>query len=281
MSEGVRSSNTIQLRRQNEISNNIQLRLVREIVVATQMSTHYNVQKLLGCCLETKFPVLVYESVAAETLKDRVTLMGQNQNNLLEWKDRLRVAWEISLLVSYLHTAFLRPIIHIYLEPDNIFLDQDNTAKLSKFNPVIIPEGEAFVVEEFIIGSRDYMAPEYHKYKEVAECTDVYSLGMLLLVLLTGKDASFPCTSTGEGNVNWTKLINWVTERIGKECISEIVDPHIKYSMAITEANAAISLALRCTAIQKDSRPTMEYVATELNNMIRSSESTPSTSSGV
>ncbi|XP_010692969.2 non-functional pseudokinase ZED1 [Beta vulgaris subsp. vulgaris] len=256
----------------------------REIVVATQMATHNNVHKLLGCCLETISPVLVYEWVAADTLQDRILHRDENHYKLpvLEWKDRLRVAWEISHAVSYLHTAFPSPIVHRYLQPDNIFLDQDNTAKLSNFSlSVAIPEGEEFVVQDFIVGTNGYMAPEYLEDRKVAEYTDVYSFGMLFLVLLTGKHATFWTTSTGEGRM-WTNLIEWVTKEFRKEGISEIVDPAItKSGVAITELSSSIELALRCTATEENSRPTMVEVATELNDMIRSSKSIMSINSAV
>lgn len=65
--------------------------IIREIVVSTQMGSHNNVQKLLGCCLETDLPVLVYEWVGTETLADRILGVKSQNRPPLEWKARLKV----------------------------------------------------------------------------------------------------------------------------------------------------------------------------------------------
>uniref|UniRef100_A0A803LUS8 Protein kinase domain-containing protein n=2 Tax=Chenopodium quinoa TaxID=63459 RepID=A0A803LUS8_CHEQI len=248
------------------------------------MSTHNKVHKLLGCCLETKVPVLIYEWVAAETLEDRILLKDEKQNKLpvLEWKDRLRIAWEISCAVSYFHSAFPRPFIHGYLEPLSVFLNQDNAAILSNFSlSASIPEGQNFVVDHFVEETRGYEAPEYQTRREFTEYTDVYSFGVLFLVLLTGKDATFSCICIGE-NAKSTNIIDWVTSKIRNKRISEIVDPVINNSeIPASELSASIDLALRCTSFQAYKRPTMEDVEIELCNMLRSSKSIPTTSSVV
>ncbi|XP_010689218.2 uncharacterized protein LOC104902961 [Beta vulgaris subsp. vulgaris] len=254
--------------------------LSREIVVATQMAAQNNVHKLLGCCLETKFPILVYEWIAAETLEDCILFRDENQNKLplLEWKDRLRIAWEISRVVSVFHTTFHRPIILRNLEPDNVFLDEDKTAKLFNYKYCVsIPEGEKYVVEhlEEETSNSQWLAPECRHYGRVAECADVYSFGVLFLVLLTEKDV----IADHQG----THIVKWVTEKVRDKRIGDIVDPQMNTNgVANTELSGAIELALRCTETEEGSRPTMVDVATELYNMIKSSESIPiTTSTGV
>ncbi|KMS99370.1 hypothetical protein BVRB_2g044950 [Beta vulgaris subsp. vulgaris] len=108
---------------------------LREIVVAIQMVTHNNGHKILGCCLETECPILVYEWMSHGTLEGCILVGDENGPNkqVLEWKDKLRIAWEISHVVAYLHTAFPRPIIYGHLTPMNVFLDQDNIGRLSDF----------------------------------------------------------------------------------------------------------------------------------------------------
>ncbi|XP_021762095.1 uncharacterized protein LOC110726887 isoform X2 [Chenopodium quinoa] len=252
------------------LSDNIRLSLLHEVVIATQVATHNNVHKLLGCCLETKVPVLVYECMEADkTLENRILFKDdyQNKHLPLEWNDRLRIALELSQVVSHLHKSFRRPIIHGLLRPCSVFLDQDNAVKLSNFSSsVSIPEGKNFV--QNTINNSFYMEPEYYENREVGECTDVYSFGILFLVLLTGKSADF---SSAEGHIRSTKLVDWVTEKVRKMCVSKIVDPAIaETGMYTTEMTASIKLALRCTT-KRDKRPTMVDVATELEK-IRSSD---------
>ncbi|XP_074280427.1 non-functional pseudokinase ZED1-like isoform X2 [Silene latifolia] len=125
----------------------------REIAVAIQMGTHRNAHRLLGYCLHTNHPVLVYEWEEKGNLMDRITNYKKGKSNeTLEWKDRLRIAWEIAHAVAYLHTAFRRPIIHRGLIPGNVYLDQDNSARLSDFGlSISIPEGKKHV-DDMVIG---------------------------------------------------------------------------------------------------------------------------------
>ncbi|KAK9682941.1 hypothetical protein RND81_10G108100 [Saponaria officinalis] len=186
----------------------------REIAVATQMGNHTNVHRLLGCCLHTERPILVYESHDKEPL---------------EWKDRLRVAWEIAHATEYLHTAFRRPIIHRNLKPVNVYLDQDDSATLSDFSRTVsIPEGKTHVEDCGVWGTFGYVALDYMRSDRVAESTDVYSFGILLLVLMTGKLAILDHPAINKNGV------------VAEEQLKTLVE-----------------LALRCAAEDEECRPTM------------------------
>ncbi|WRX22716.1 Serine-threonine/tyrosine-protein kinase [Theobroma cacao] len=106
-----------------------------EIVVASLMSVHKNVLKLLGCCLETKVPTLVFEFAESRNLGDQVSRQNNNCHfQPLSWRCRLKIAMDIANVVAYLHTAFPKPIIHRDIRCLNIFLSEDCTAKLSDFS---------------------------------------------------------------------------------------------------------------------------------------------------
>ncbi|XP_021762076.1 non-functional pseudokinase ZED1-like [Chenopodium quinoa] len=248
-------------------------RILREIVVATQMATHNNAHKILGCCLETDLPVFVYEWMP-NTLQDRICPNYANQSKaVLEWKDRLRIAWEISHVAAYLHTAFPRPIIHRDLKPHNVFLNQDNAVKLGDFSfCVSIPEGEEFIKVDKILGTFGYLAPEHSMKCKVAKSTDVFSFGMLFLVLLTGKRPYF-FSRTEEEELD---IISWVRNGVKNNHVNKIVDPTITRngvtSIEDLQLRASAQLAIRCLSEEEDCRPTMVEVATELKNMIRSLE---------
>ena len=79
------------------------------------MSAHNNVLKPIGCCLETQSPILVYEFAANGTLANRIYVFSvtQQQHQPMMWARRLKIAREIAHAISYLHTAFSRPIIHM------------------------------------------------------------------------------------------------------------------------------------------------------------------------
>ncbi|KMT01769.1 hypothetical protein BVRB_9g210520 isoform A [Beta vulgaris subsp. vulgaris] len=255
----------------------------QEIMVAAQMSTHKNVHKLLGCCMETSHPLCVFEWVEDVTIGDLVIRDKNQDNSPLDWRERVRIAWEISHVMAYLHTAFHRPIIHRILTTNNVYLGKDNTPKLSDFSCAIsVPEGEEYV-EDTVIGTFGYVDPEYYMNNRVAESVDVYIFGVFFLVILTGKKALLPARE----DVNETRLlVEWVKNGLGDKCITKIIDPAITGNkLTINEElkkqlRASIELALRCTATEKDTRPTMVDVATQLKTILRSSESIPESNSG-
>lgn len=176
----------------------------REIVVAAQMSTHRNVHRILGCCLETRNAVLIYEWVENTTLHDRLL---RNKGSL-DWTTRLNIAWQISHALAFLHTGFHRPIIHRSLKPQNVYVGEDNVAKLSDFSfSISIPEGEEFADENLIVGTFGYLAPEYGDFSRVGTSIDVYAFGVFLLILLTGKDA---VSTAAEGEA--AHICEWVVK---------------------------------------------------------------------
>ncbi|XP_057530054.1 serine/threonine-protein kinase ZRK1-like [Amaranthus tricolor] len=240
------------------------------------MGAHQNVHSLLGYCLETDLPVLIYEWIGSETLAERVIDNEKKNKPPLEWKDRLRIACEISNAIACLHTAFPRPIIHKDLKPATVFLTPDNTAKVFDFSlSVLIPDGEDFVQPDKLIGYFPFLAPECVMEGRVAKSSDVYAFGMLFLVLLTGKASIFSLTGEGDTEIS---LVCWVKEGIEKNCINEIVEPFIISSKVTNselldqQLRALIKLALRCTEKDEGKRPTMMEIGTELQNMMKSLE---------
>ncbi|KAG7960302.1 hypothetical protein I3843_10G116700 [Carya illinoinensis] len=157
------------------------------MAICAKMCTHKNVLKLIGCCLETPSPVLVYESAENGTLSDRI-YVSNPQHRPMPWTSRLKVAREIAHAIAYLHTAFSKPIIHRNIEPGNIFFDQRDIPKLSDFSMSIpISEGEFEVQDDRIFGTWDYACPFYVATGILTEKADVYSFGSLLLEVVTGK----------------------------------------------------------------------------------------------
>lgn len=237
----------------------------RDIVVSSQMSSHNNVLKLSGCCLEIPAaPALVFEYPENGCLERLI------DDGSLTWGTRLKIAKEIANAVTYLHSAFPRPTIHRDITPRNIFLNQNYDAKLSNFSlSISIPEGESQVEEDVILGTWSFLDPVYYRTGIVTEKTDVYGFGVLLLLLLTGRGA------VEEG----IYVIDYVKDLVEQDRVKEAVHPRIRGSRGEAidqqQLEASIELALRCINDSGEDRPLMIEVAKELQRIERSITAAP------
>ncbi|XP_065629869.1 serine/threonine-protein kinase ZRK1 [Quercus suber] len=143
---------------------------INDLVISAKMSGHSNVLKPIGCCLHTPSPFLVFEFAANGFLSDRiyVSRVTELQHQAMVWERRLKIARQIAHAISYLHTAFPRPVIHMGIRMHSILLGETDV--------------DAPLVAIFT-------APEIDSTGKVNEKADVYDFGRFLLELLTGEDS--------------------------------------------------------------------------------------------
>ncbi|KAI3995011.1 hypothetical protein MKX01_009560 [Papaver californicum] len=185
---------------------------------------------------------------------------------LLDWPRRMNIALGSAEGLVYLHHEANPHIIHRDIKASNVLLDAKFQAKVADFGfAKLIPEGVSHVTTR-VKGTLGYLAPEYAMWGKVSESCDVYSYGVLLLEILSGKK---PLEKL-DGGIK-RDIVQWVTPYIEKGNYDEIVDPRLKGKFNREELKNAVLIALRCTA-KPENRPSMIEVVDWLKNGIISSQ---------
>ncbi|XP_028230615.1 uncharacterized protein LOC114410917 [Glycine soja] len=258
--KGILSNNRIVAIKMSRISNPNQVEhFINEMILLSQIN-HRNVVKLLGCCLETEVPLLVYEFVPNGTVYEH--LHNQGQSLKLTWKTRLQIATETARALAYLHSATNAPIIHRDVKTANILLDHNLTAKVSDFGASRIIPLDQTQLTTLVLGTLGYLDPEYFHSSQLTEKSDVYSFGVVLVELLTGKKAlSF---ERPEAHRN---LAVHFHSSMQEGRLLNIVDSHIIDEANVEQLMDVANIANHCLRLKGEERPTMKDVAMELEGI--------------
>ncbi|KAB5561590.1 hypothetical protein DKX38_006547 [Salix brachista] len=228
-----------------------------EMSIVSQVN-HKNVVKLLGLCLETKVPLLVYEFISNGTLFKHIHDKGSQI--LSSWSNRLRIASEIALALNYLHSLADPPIIHGDVKSVNILLDNKYTAKIADFGAsVLISPGQTNILAEKIQGTLGYLDPEYLMTGILTVQSDVYSFGVVLVELLTGEKPN-SISSSGEKR----NIIQHFISALGTENLFKILDFQAADEGEMDEIEVVAELAKACLNSMGENRPTIKQVSDEL-----------------
>ncbi|XP_030955967.1 wall-associated receptor kinase-like 10 [Quercus lobata] len=235
-------------------------KFISEIIILSQIN-HRNVVKLLGWCLETEVPLLVYEFIPNGTLSQYIHEENE-EFPLLTWDMRLRIAIEVARALSYLHSAASLPIYHQDIKSSNILLDEKYRAKVADFGTSrTVAIGQTHVTT-LVYGTFGYLDPEYFQTSQFTEKSDVYSFGVVLIELLTGKKPVFLTRSQEDRNLS-TYFIHSVKENH----LFDILDTQVRKDGNKHEVMAIANLAQRCLHLYGKKRPTMTEIVKELEGV--------------
>ncbi|CAI7830726.1 unnamed protein product, partial [Closterium sp. NIES-53] len=227
----------------------------------TQMATkhHPNLVRLLGFCIDVEpetahvEQILVYEFVPNGDLEKR---MAPDAATPLTLQQRLEILLGAAHGLEYLHSFNM---VHRDIKPANILIDANMQPKIADFGLLRVGEGTT-VQATRVMGTPGYVDPAYARTQKATTATDVYSFGVLMLMVTTGRDVTF--YDKGK-SVN---IAQWVKEQIGRNEAAALKDPRMDASeeiiMRITQ------LAVHCTAKRTANRPSMTDIATELQTIL-------------
>ncbi|PIA61821.1 hypothetical protein AQUCO_00200071v1 [Aquilegia coerulea] len=146
---------------------------------------HKNLVKLLGCSITGPESLLVYEYIPNRSLQEN--LFSRHNNRELSWKERYNIILGTAEGLAYLHEESKLRIIHRDIKLSNILLDENFTAKIADFGLVrLFPENMSHI-STAIAGTLGYMAPEYVVRGKLTEKADVYSFGVLVIEVVSGR----------------------------------------------------------------------------------------------
>ncbi|KAG6791199.1 hypothetical protein POTOM_000311 [Populus tomentosa] len=232
---------------------------INEVVILSQVN-HRNVVKLLGCCLETEVPLLVYEFIPNGNLFEYIH--DQKEEFEFSWEMRLRIATEVARALSYLHSAASIPVYHRDIKSTNIMLNEKFRAKVSDFGTSRSIAIDQTHLTTHVQGTFGYLDPEYFQSSQFTGKSDVYSFGVVLAELLSGhKPISYERSEERRGLATHFILL------MEENKILDILDERLMGQDREEEVVAVANLARRCLNLNGRKRPTMREVAIELEQI--------------
>ncbi|KAF6988632.1 hypothetical protein CFC21_006127 [Triticum aestivum] len=227
---------------------------------------------LIGHCSEGGHRLLVYEFMANGCLQEHLYPNGGSCGGIskLDWPTRMRIALEAAKGLEYLHERVTPPVIHRDFKSSNILLDKDFHARVSDFGLAKLGSDRAGGhVSTRVLGTQGYVAPEYALTGHLTTKSDVYSYGVVLLELLTGRVPVDMKRPPGEG-----ALVNWALPLLtDREKVVQILDPSLEGQYSLKDAVQVAAIAAMCVQPEADYRPLMADVVQSLVPLVKNRSS--------
>ncbi|KAG7539956.1 Bulb-type lectin domain [Arabidopsis thaliana x Arabidopsis arenosa] len=234
---------------------------------------HINVIRLIGFCYNADEKILVYEFLENSSLD--TYLFDSTRGSVLNWDTRFDIAKGIVRGLVYLHQDSRFRIVHLDLKPSNILLDKDMVPKISDFGMARIlggDETEAHVTT--VTGTFGYIAPEYRSDGVLSVKSDVFSFGVMLLEIISGK-RNIDFLHLNDGSTLLSYMWNHWSQGNGLEIVDHAIKDSSSSSQQILRC---VQIGLMCVQELPEDRPTMSSVGLMLG---RETEAIPQPKSPV
>ncbi|KAI5411530.1 hypothetical protein KIW84_056557 [Lathyrus oleraceus] len=219
---------------------------------------HPYLVKLHGCCVEGDQLLLIYEYLENNSLAR--ALFGPEEHQIkLDWSTRKKICVGIARGLAYLHEESRLKVVHRDIKATNVLLDKDLKPKISDFGLAKLDEEDNTHISTRIAGTYGYMAPEYALHGYLTDKADVYSFGVVALEIVSGRS-----NTLYRSKEEAFYLLDWAHLMKEKGDLMELVDRRLGSNLNKKEAMVVINVALLCTNVTSNLRPSMSSVVSML-----------------
>ncbi|XP_023551950.1 cold-responsive protein kinase 1 [Cucurbita pepo subsp. pepo] len=215
---------------------------------------HENLVQLYGCCVDDNHRILVYNYLENNSLAQ--TLLGRGHSSIqFNWRTRSKICIGIARGLAFLHEDVQPHIIHRDIKASNILLDRDLTPKISDFGLAKLIPASMTHVSTRVAGTIGYLAPEYAIRGQVTRKSDLYSFGVLLVEIVSGR-----CNTNTQLPMGEQYLLERTWNHYERGELILLVDVSLNGDFDAEEACRYLKIGLLCTQDSPKLRPSMSTV---------------------